>query len=133
MKIGQYLTKLCVDYVGLLFLAHPVMLYESAFRSVEQLARDSRIKHSAAGDFIPKPSTPAGYLLSLKWSGCVNSQRRGWRQSRRTGMVNGRCWLLRRDKMLLFAPAKCELSESTQLTEMVRCRLRGLPSCWSDH
>ena len=24
MKIGQYLTKLCVDYVGLLFLAHPV-------------------------------------------------------------------------------------------------------------
>jgi len=24
MKIGQYLTKLCVDYIGLLFLAHPV-------------------------------------------------------------------------------------------------------------
>jgi len=24
LKIGQYLTKLCVDYVGLLFLAHPV-------------------------------------------------------------------------------------------------------------
>jgi len=27
MKIGQYLTKLCVDYVGLLFLAHPVYWY----------------------------------------------------------------------------------------------------------
>jgi len=25
MKIGQYLTKLCIDYVGLLFLAHPVL------------------------------------------------------------------------------------------------------------
>jgi len=24
MKICQYLTKLCVDYVGLLFLFHPV-------------------------------------------------------------------------------------------------------------
>ena len=24
MKIGQYLTKLCVDNIGLLFLAHPV-------------------------------------------------------------------------------------------------------------
>jgi len=24
LKIGQYLTKLCVDCVGLLFLAHPV-------------------------------------------------------------------------------------------------------------
>jgi len=24
LKIGQYLMKLCVDYVGLLFLAHPV-------------------------------------------------------------------------------------------------------------
>jgi len=24
LKICQYLTKLCVDYVGLLFLAHPV-------------------------------------------------------------------------------------------------------------
>jgi len=24
LKIGQDLTKLCVDYVGLLFLAHPV-------------------------------------------------------------------------------------------------------------
>jgi len=24
LKIGQYLTKLSVDYVGLLFLAHPV-------------------------------------------------------------------------------------------------------------
>jgi len=24
VKIGQYLTKLCVDYIGLLFLAHPV-------------------------------------------------------------------------------------------------------------
>jgi len=27
LKIGHYLTKLCVDYVGLLFLAHPVRLY----------------------------------------------------------------------------------------------------------
>jgi len=25
LKIGQYLTKLCVDYVGLLFLANPVL------------------------------------------------------------------------------------------------------------
>jgi len=27
LKIGQYLTKLCVDYVGLLFLAHPVYMH----------------------------------------------------------------------------------------------------------
>ena len=24
LKIGEYLAKLCVDYAGLLFLAHPV-------------------------------------------------------------------------------------------------------------
>jgi len=30
LKIGRYLTKLCVDYVGLLFLAHPVYIHYPA-------------------------------------------------------------------------------------------------------
>ena len=40
MKIGQYLTKLCVDYVGLLFLAHPV------FGVVSQMECDPRLRLS---------------------------------------------------------------------------------------
>jgi len=33
LKIGQYLMKLCVDYVGLLFLAHPV--YDVLFNDLD--------------------------------------------------------------------------------------------------
>jgi len=53
LKIGQYLTKLCVDYVGLLFLAHPVKAHkdntEYTERAIYAIANPSvRPSHECA-------------------------------------------------------------------------------------